>query len=95
MASRADWTLSGRSPRITFRFIPATWRRSRSCSGSIATTQVYLRKLDKATAMERVRDLSWGDVAAPVNGSEPGSSEIAAKTFESLAGVGAGGFEPP
>jgi hypothetical protein len=45
--------------------------------------------------MERVRDLSWGDVAAPVNGSEPGSSEIAAKTFESLAGVGAGGFEPP
>jgi integrase len=56
---------------------------------------VYLRKFDKATAMERVRDLSWDDVAAPANGSEPGSSEIAAKTFESLAGVGAGGFEPP
>jgi Phage integrase family len=34
---------------------------------SIATTQVYLRKVDKATAMERVRDLSWGDVAAPGN----------------------------
>jgi hypothetical protein len=62
---------------------------------SIATKQVYLRKFDKATAMERVRDLSWRDVAASVNGSEPGSSEIAAKTFESLAGVGAGGFEPP
>jgi hypothetical protein len=26
---------------------------------SIATTQVYLRKFDKATAMERVRNLSW------------------------------------
>jgi integrase len=62
---------------------------------SIATTQVYLRKFDKATAMERVRDLSWDDVAEPVNGSEAGSSESAAKTFESLAGVGAGGFEPP
>jgi hypothetical protein len=59
---------------------------------NIATTQVYLRKFDKATAMERVRDLSWDDVAVSVNGSEPGSSEIAAKTFESLAGVGAGGF---
>ena len=45
--------------------------------------------------MERVRDLSWSDVAQPVNDSEDGSSEIAAKTFESLAGVGAGGFEPP
>jgi integrase len=62
---------------------------------SIATTQVYLRKFDKATAMERVRDLSWDGVAAQVNDSEPGSSEIAAETFESLAGVGAGGFEPP
>ena len=62
---------------------------------SLAATQVYLRKFDKATAMEGVRDLSWGDVAEPVNGSEPGSSEIAAKTFESLARVGAGGFEPP
>jgi hypothetical protein len=27
---------------------------------SIATTQVYLRKLDRQRAMERVRDLSWG-----------------------------------
>ena len=44
--------------------------------------------------MERVRDLSWSDVAQPVNDSKQ-SSEIAAKTFESLAGVGAGGFEPP
>jgi Phage integrase family len=62
---------------------------------SIATTQVYLRKFDKATAMERVRDLPCSDVAAPVNASEAGSSEIAARTFESLAEVGAGGFEPP
>jgi integrase len=42
---------------------------------SIATTQVYVRKFDKATAMERVRSLSWGGVAEPVNGSEPGSSK--------------------
>jgi integrase len=61
---------------------------------SIATTQVYLHKFDKATAMERVRGLSWADVAASVNGSAP-VLEIAAGTFESLAGVGAGGFEPP
>jgi integrase len=38
---------------------------------SSAMTRVYLRKFDKATAMERVRDLSWGDVAAPVNGPSP------------------------
>lgn len=38
---------------------------------SIATTQVYLHKFDKATAMERVRGLSWADVAASVNGSAP------------------------
>ena len=76
---------------------PETFRRSKELLGhrSIAATQVYLRKFDKATAMERVRDLPWGDVAKPVNGSQPGSSEIAAKMFESLAGVGAGGFEPP
>jgi integrase len=62
---------------------------------SIATTQVYLRKFDKATAMERVRSLSWDDVAVNGNGSATESSQSAAKMFESLAGVGAGGFEPP
>jgi integrase len=62
---------------------------------SIATTQVYLRKFDKATAMERVRSLSWDDVAVNGNESATASSQSAAKTFESLGGVGAGGFEPP
>jgi integrase len=62
---------------------------------SIATTQVYLRKFDKATAMERVRSLSWDDVAKNGDGAATESSQSAAKTFESLAGVGAGGFEPP
>jgi integrase len=62
---------------------------------SIATTQVYLRKFDKETAMDRVRTLSWNDVAKNGDGSATESSQSAAKTFESLAGVGAGGFEPP
>jgi integrase len=62
---------------------------------SIATTQVYLRKFDKATAMERARSLSWDDVAKNGDGAATESSQSAAKTFESLAGVGAGGFEPP
>jgi site-specific recombinase XerD len=62
---------------------------------SITTTQVYLRKFDKATAMERVRSLSWDDVAKNGDGSETGSLQSATKVFESLAGMGAGGFEPP
>ena len=62
---------------------------------SIATTQVYLRKFDKATAMERVRSLSWDDVAKSGDGAATETSQSAAKVFESLAGVGAGGFEPP
>jgi hypothetical protein len=45
--------------------------------------------------MERVRSLSWQDVAVNGNGSATQSQQSAAKTFESLAGVGAGGFEPP
>ncbi len=61
---------------------------------SIATTQVYLRKLDRQRAMERVRDLSWGvftaeDMATPV------SPQIAEERFASFPVVGAGGFEPP
>jgi hypothetical protein len=62
---------------------------------SIATTQVYLRKFDKATAMERVRSLSWDDVAVNGNTEAAESPQTAVKEFESLAGVGAGGFEPP
>jgi hypothetical protein len=62
---------------------------------SIATTRIYLRKFDKATAMEHVRSLSWADVAANGNGEAAESPQTAVKEFESLAGVGAGGFEPP
>jgi integrase len=61
---------------------------------SIATTQVYLRKLDRATAMERVRSLSW-NVAEPGDENAAESSQIAAERFESSRLVGAGGFEPP
>jgi hypothetical protein len=45
--------------------------------------------------MERVRSLSWSDVAANDNGEAIEAPLSAAKVFESLAGVGAGGFEPP
>jgi hypothetical protein len=62
---------------------------------NISTTQVYLRKFDKAKAMERVRSLSWADVAKNGDGLATESSQSAANVFESLAGVGAGGFEPP
>jgi hypothetical protein len=61
---------------------------------SIATTQVYLRKLDRASAMERVRGLSW-DVAETGDAEPSESSQTAAERFASSAGVGAGGFEPP
>ena len=61
---------------------------------TLKTTETYLRKLDKQTAMERVRDLSWGVANADDKG-EAGLPQFAEKPFESLAGVGAGGFEPP
>jgi integrase len=61
---------------------------------SIATTQVYLRKLDRATAMERVRGLSW-NVAEPGDEAGSESPQIAGERFESLPAMGAGGFEPP
>jgi integrase len=61
---------------------------------SIATTQVYLRKLDRATAMERVRGLSW-NVAEPGDEAVGESPQIAAERFASSPLVGAGGFEPP
>jgi integrase len=61
---------------------------------SIATTQVYLRKLDRATAMERVRGLSW-NVAEPGDEAAGESPQTAAERFASSPLVGAGGFEPP
>jgi integrase/recombinase XerC len=61
---------------------------------SIATTQVYLRKLDRQAAMERVRGLSW-TVATPVNDTGGGNPQFAGERLASSAGVGAGGFEPP
>ena len=61
---------------------------------SIATTQVYLRKLDRQRAMERVRDLSWG-VAMTDESEEPVLPQSAEKRFASSPLVGAGGFEPP
>jgi integrase len=61
---------------------------------SIATTQVYLRKLDRQRAMERVRDLSWG-VATADSSDQAEKPQSAEKRFASSAGVGAGGFEPP
>jgi hypothetical protein len=32
------------------------------------TTQIYLRRLDRERAMERVRDLSWGSPFASIPG---------------------------
>jgi integrase len=61
---------------------------------SIATTQVYLRKLDRQRAMERVRDLSWG-VAMTDKIEGPDNPQIAEERFASSPLVGAGGFEPP
>ena len=61
---------------------------------SIATTQVYLRKLDRQRAMERVRDLSWG-VAMTDESDNPVLPQSAEERFASLPLVGAGGFEPP
>jgi hypothetical protein len=61
---------------------------------SIATTQIYLRKLDRASAMERVRGLSWA-VAESGDDESSGSPQTAGERFESSSTVGAGGFEPP
>lgn len=56
---------------------------------SIATTQTYLRMLDREAAMERVRSLSWG-VAPDANGTHPVSPQIAGNGYESLALSGGG-----
>ena len=62
---------------------------------SIATTQTYLRKLDRQAAMERVRTLSWDAVASTGNIDTSAFPQFAVKRFESSLAVGAGGFEPP
>jgi len=61
---------------------------------SIATTQVYLRKLDRDNAMERVRGLSW-DVASSDDSEVHETPQTAGERFASSSAVGAGGFEPP
>ena len=61
---------------------------------SIATTQVYLRKLDRANAMERVRGLSL-NVAESGDNEVGETSQTAGERFASSSAVGAGGFEPP
>jgi len=42
---------------------------------NIRTTQTYLRKLDRERAMERVRDLSWGEQFADTAGVGAGGFE--------------------
>jgi integrase len=61
---------------------------------TLKTTEIYLRKLDKQTAMERVRDLSWG-VSNLGDEEAAGFPQRAEIPYASSAGVGAGGFEPP
>jgi integrase len=55
---------------------------------SLLVTQVYLRKMNKGRAMERVRDLSWATV---VPSAIP---QIADVRFKSSPVVGERGFEP-
>jgi site-specific recombinase XerD len=62
---------------------------------SLEVTKVYLRKLDRQQAMERVRDLSWGSVAATGYATVSDFPQVAEKRLASSLGVGAGGFEPP
>lgn len=56
----------------------------------IETTNVYLRKLNRDAAMERVRTLSWAG-----NDAGGGIPQLAGITLASSPVVGAGGFEPP
>ena len=62
---------------------------------SSEVTKVYLRKLDRQKAMERVRDLSWGSVAETGYATLSNLPQIADKRLSSSVAVGAGGFEPP
>jgi integrase/recombinase XerC len=60
---------------------------------SLQTTQIYLRKLDRGVAMERVRDLNWG--VEPGNEEAARSPQFAGEQLAASSGMGAGGFEPP
>lgn len=61
---------------------------------SIITTQGYLRKLNRGTAMESVRTLDWG-VAVSGDDELFESLQIPVKRFAASQAMGAGGFEPP
>ena len=54
---------------------------------SILTTQVYLRRLDRGVAMERVRTLSWQQ-------EQPQIPESADEPLASLLEAEKEGFEP-
>lgn len=60
---------------------------------SLNTTLIYLRRLNKRAAMERVRSLSWA-ATDPGNGAAWLSQSPPTSLVAGL-GVGAGGFEPP
>jgi len=71
---------------------------------SFATTQVYLKKLDRKAAMEQVRELRWSKIGVvePDNAcdslSRANPSDVAGvrtQPFADSVGMGAGGFEPP
>lgn len=61
---------------------------------AVSTTQVYLRKLDRGAAMERVRTLSWASVSDPnlLSDLKPQFAEF---EFGTSRFMEAGGFEPP
>lgn len=61
---------------------------------SLITTQTYLRKLDRGSAMETVRSLDWG-VAVTEDKDMVETLQSAVERLASKALVGAGGFEPP
>lgn len=61
----------------------------------MSTTEIYLRRYDKRTAMQPVRNLSWaGAGATPGNAEAPERPQIAAFWLEASPSVGAEGFEP-
>lgn len=62
---------------------------------SLEVTKIYLRKLDRQVAMERVRDLSWASVAPTGYAGVVAFPQSAEKLLESRLAMGAGGFEPP
>ena len=57
---------------------------------SLNTTLIYLRRLNKQAAMERVRGLSWAESDAARNDAGRQPTWLAANAV-----MGAGGFEPP